>query len=60
MLLKLTKAAASALDILKIKNYWNQTEFGNYSNEINKEDITSFIENNFIYQRLKSYFYINW
>ena len=40
----------------KIKNYWIETEFGNYPNEINKEDNTTYTENNFIFHRLKSCF----
>ena len=40
----------------KIKNYWVETEFGNFPKEINKDDNTSYTESNLVYQRLKDCF----
>ena len=40
----------------KIKNYWIETEFGNYPKEINKDDNTSYTDSNLIYHRLKECF----
>ena len=43
----------------KIKNYWIETQYGNYPNEVNKDDNTSYTESNIIYHRLKDCFNVN-
>ena len=39
--------------IRKIRNYWIETKAGNYPNEMNKDDNTSYKDSNIVQQRLK-------